>query len=118
MKRVQRSRQRGDRLPPKTVCCTRPGPLGNVFVPDPKEGILTRVKCIRLFKLWVEGAIEFPADRSPQQKRFMAAFEALERNPPEFLACYCGPADKCHVDVIIDILNQRKAERDATGNRA
>ena len=30
-KRIQRSRVKGSRLPPNTICVTRPGPFGNLY---------------------------------------------------------------------------------------
>lgn len=33
-RRIQRSRAKGSRLPPNTICCSRPGPYGNAFSAD------------------------------------------------------------------------------------
>lgn len=110
MTRIQLSRQSGWRIPPGTQKCDRSTALGNPFR---SEGRLTPVKCIRLFRLWAEAALEFPDGYlSAEQKDFRAAFLKLEESPPEHLACWCARSSKCHVDEIIHLLAIRRASRE------
>lgn len=122
--RVQRKRTKGYRLPPRTVCCTRPGPLGNpwhvsddfpthMFTPEFIPHVF-----VREFRRWVQqGGLDvqqgqFPiyAKLAEQHKKFEAAFAKLkamvEAGEVGYLACYCGEGP-CHVDVLIEMLGRK-----------
>jgi hypothetical protein len=126
-RRLQRKRTKGFKLPEGTVVCTRPGVLGNPFVgPD-------AVKAYRAMldgTLWSEtcdGICSGEMDDYPcghdlyfvgTTRLKLYAIEAYDRDKilariaevrGMNLACYCGPNDPCHVDMILEFANGRKS---------
>ena len=83
--RVQRSRRKGARLPPNTLCCTRPAKWSNPY---------TTLE-------------EFAARLDEHLVGDLPELLAYDH-----LACWCSLDKECHVDVILDRL--RKVQ-DATG---
>ena len=107
-KRIQRRRTPGFRLPPGTICCTRPGPLGNPFaIKDARDAGYRGTDeelgqwCVELFTRWLNG--EEGILYGPKWEKQLAAFHArrAELAAAEFLACWCGQGKPCHVDAII-----------------
>lgn len=93
--RIQRRRTKGFKLPEGTVCCTRPGLLGNPF--ETAEQYQRR---------WYFRDIP---NWSTQREHLYE----IARDPSiKHLACWC-PLDKaCHVDVLVAYVNQiRRIER-------
>jgi len=88
MKRVQRKREKGYRLPPNTLVITRGTKYGN---PHKMENESEREKCIAQFARDISKALIAEFVRECEEKGI------------ENLACFC-PLDKtCHADVWIEI---------------
>lgn len=87
--RVQRKRAKGFRLPPRTTCVTRPGPLGNPFIVG-QDG--TAAECVYLYaKLMIEGraCLSRTATLEDQLKARRYLLEHREELRGQNLACYC-----------------------------
>lgn len=52
--RIQRRRTKGWRMPPNTICITRPGPWGNPFVVG-RDG--TQAECVELYARLLGGLL-------------------------------------------------------------
>lgn len=78
------------------INCARPGRYGNPFAPG-RDGPLDRRP------IDVEGAVGFfEAMLDDPELREAAGYpEDLEPLRGHNLACWCGPRDPCHVDVIL-----------------
>lgn len=121
--RIQRSRKRGSKLPPNTVCVTRPGRWGNPFkvgeaVRIDIEGIVVGyipqkpMQCVNLFRAYADWRLENEPD-------WLAPLRG--RN----LACWCpvikdGCYVQCHADVLLALANNMTHDevRDANLRRA
>lgn len=79
--RIQRSRAKGWRMPPNTVCVSRPSKWGNVFT-----GV---------------GAAARYRDTMTPLACEAAKAELRGRN----LACWCRLDQPCHADVLLEIAN-------------
>lgn len=114
--RIQRSRAKGAKLPPNTICCTRPGQHENPFV----VGMWFR-KVTPDWYVWSHGDSPHFGDQQVRDlDHSLALFEEyatarikwdqswLEplRNA-DFLACWCRLENRCHVDVILRLLRER-----------
>lgn len=88
--RVQLRRLRGWKMPPNTVSVARPSAWGNPFRVG-KDG--DAVRCVAKFRAWLL------ADAT----RVLAAQKSLRGKN---LACYCGPDNPCHADVLLEIANR------------
>jgi hypothetical protein len=131
---VQRKRTKGFRLPPGTICCTRPGRYANPFriggyfmVGDPggHRGP---------FKMeWCERAIWAPIDEDEALRTGFTLIETAEQSVVFYrkladswsakyrakvvsellghpLSCWCAPGSPCHVqDVLIPMLEARSS---------
>lgn len=88
-KRIQRKRTKGWRLPPDTVCVTRPGKWGNPYsvVNGNREQALALAK--DYFRTGVANGI-FP----------------IEELRGKDLACWCSLDLPCHADVLLELANQ------------
>src|ERR1700677_3842470 len=108
-KRVQRCRTKGFKLPPNTVCVTRPGKWGNPFPVwqmhggwwvmerDMSKGTLRfeteneeRAEAVRLFRATLTEAEKFEIRRDLRGKN---------------LACFCSLGVSCHASVLLEIAN-------------
>ena len=124
-RRIRLSRQKGWRLPPDTVSVARPSVWGNpyrvvedrtdrkrpwccivpgrnrcppyVFRYETKAG--ASAKAVALMRLRLE---QLP---SGEELRLL-----LPRLRGKHLACYCGPDDPCHADMLIELANAPEAE--------
>jgi hypothetical protein len=95
MKRIQRKRTKGWRMPPNTVYVGRPTKWGNPFKRG-MDGNIDRV--LFLYKQWLEGELE---DRP----------DLLDPLKGKDLACWC-PLDKpCHADVILKFLEGEEKQK-------
>ena len=95
-KRIQRKRTKGYKLPPNTICVTRPGKYGNPYMQDS----------------WATINGEFRQLRSTEEA-VQAFRELCERTEMTFsslrgwsLACWCKEGACCHGDVILEIANK------------
>jgi hypothetical protein len=121
-KRIQRKRTKGWRMPPNTVCVTRPSDWGNPFrvdcramvppdwllIPFPDDNRIpvepeTAEEAVALYRLYILASLR-------------ATPNLLEPLRGKNLACYC-PLDKpCHADVLLELaLAQPVAGADAGG---
>jgi hypothetical protein len=101
--RIQRKRTKGWKMPPNTVCVTRPGPFGNPFTPG-KDGPMGRKPLDK------EGAVGFfRAMLRDPELRAAAGYPSDDvirrRLSGKNLACFCGLDEKCHADVLLELAN-------------
>jgi Domain of unknown function (DUF4326) len=92
--RVQRSRRKGWRKPPNTVCVTRPGRFANHVSRPAEPTHEAHAASVEAFRLWA---------MAPEQAEYreMVRRELRGHN----LACYCSPELPCHSDVLLAIAN-------------
>lgn len=107
-KRIQRKRTKGFKLPPNTVCVTRPSRLANPFKVGKVDG-LWRVRDLR----WGSYDVFYDAEADAREDavdRFarhalplLLARDMDTVRAAGFVACYCDPDDgmACHGDVLI-----------------
>jgi len=128
--RIQRSRAKGAKLPPRTVCVGRGSNWGNPFrVVEKKIGgkLLFPIVVVgdnpraRLLKYehYKEGArtkTEALAEATRLHRLYREALEtkteqlleALRRRHPQHLACWCSLDSPCHADYWIERMNEAK----------
>jgi hypothetical protein len=99
-KYVQRSRKKGARLPPRTLCCTRPGKLGNPFKIGSylgKKILITPEISFLLYNDCVDAIFD------------NAGMEPSELLNYDYLACWCPIGTlHCHVQsCLIPLLKER-----------
>ena len=97
LQRVQRRRVKGFKLPPKTICASRPSKLENPYrVGQYYRGIYTtRSRAVELFREYVE-----KKNLTPLILRLCA--------DKDYVACWCGASEPCHTDVIVEIVNTHR----------
>lgn len=93
--RIQRRRTRGFRLPPNTICVTRPSKWGNPFrvghlsefgdVPDAETAVA-------FYRAWIDKGLQ----------RIEIVRELRGKN----LACFCQLGKPCHADVLLELANK------------
>ena len=106
MKRVQRKRTKGWKMPENTKYVGRPTKWGNPFrveelgaeeaVKRYKECILNNAMCYAYIDDEIEASIQFD--------RFKWMAENLEQLRGLDLACFCSLYSPCHADVLIELL--------------
>jgi hypothetical protein len=102
--RIQRRRVKGWRMPPNTICVTRPGKWGNPF--NWKEGVelggeeRAKGAAVDLFREWLRYPARFPDKPNPPCTTEIKA-ELRGKN----LACFCAATSPCHADVLLEIAN-------------
>lgn len=101
--RVRRRRTKGWKLPPNTICVTRPGRWGNPL----RIGMylhFDRAAAVQGFRDWID------------RKDWTRSWWNLYGAPPTVeqirfslrgknLACYCPLDQPCHADVLLEIAN-------------
>ena len=89
MKRVQRKRTAGWRMPPNTVYVGRPTRWGNPFLMAEwgRQGAIDR------YRLWLESKLDVWAD-------------FLEPLKGKDLACWCPLNKPCHADILLEFLER------------
>jgi len=94
MKRIQRKRAKGWKMPPNTVYVGRPSKWGN----PAKVGIHGDLKeCLEIYEEFLETKLKL-------NPHFLDPLKGKD------LACWC-PLDKpCHADVLLKFLEERKAQ--------
>lgn len=105
MKRVQRRRAKGFKLPPNTICVDRTSKWGNPFV----VGIFgTKEQCISAHILLLQGNICACTNPSIEKQKeyywYVSAniYKLRDKN----VACFCQEGTSCHGDILIQIANQ------------
>jgi hypothetical protein len=125
--RIQRSRAKGAKLPPGTLCCTRPGRWANPFRVVKHEPNYWRVhiqfgaKDTNLKQAWMTEILTRQAagfSSEPDAIRYaIECFRLLIEVMPDTypveelrkykrLACWCALDKPCHVDVLIQKLTK------------
>lgn len=87
MKRVQRQRTKGWRMPPNTVYVGRPSKWGNAY-----QGLVTQVDAVEAFRA------EHVSWNHDHLMRWLAPLRG--RN----LACWCPLTEPCHADVLLELV--------------
>lgn len=109
--RIQRKRTKGWRLPPNTICVTRPGKWGNPYKVVRDDGDWT---CAN------DGERVSPSFTSREEATrwavdsFRATLRTVLKQEPGLLeplrgknlACWCAPGDPCHADVLLEYANK------------
>ena len=97
MDRVQRTRTKGTKLPPNTLCVTRGTLFGNPFKKKfAREG---NQRVVQEFREWIH---------QPQQAKLRKDFIwACENMNVEHIACWCNLIDECHADVWLEVWKGR-----------
>ena len=115
MKRIQRKRTKGWRMPPNTVYVGRPTDFGNPFVvgehvpPNTfwKKGsyfhVESRDHAVMLFTYWVEGLCP-PGYTATQHKNLIIRRRLTELTGKD-LCCWCSLDNSCHADVLLRLAN-------------
>lgn len=114
-KRIQRQRTKGWRIPPNTVCVSRPSKFSNPF--KLADAAAEAAQDLR------SGALPVPADKYDawlpyargivlqRYRAYLAANPALAAAAKEELrgknlACWCREDQACHADILLEIANQ------------
>ncbi len=123
MKRIQRKRTQGWKMPENTIYTGRPSKWGNPFKLDPDGAIryysANRRICdpwvywsvsggfatsdiIALYKAWITGKLKFQGI----YRRPLPSVPDIEELRGKDLACWCALDKPCHTDVLIKLLKQ------------
>jgi hypothetical protein len=89
MKRIQRKRTRGWRMPPNTVYVGRPTKWGN---PYHIAGFVSREGAVRNYHIWLR-------ERLVEDPHF------LDELKDKDLACWCRLDEPCHADILLKFLS-------------
>lgn len=101
--RVQLSRRKGWRMPPNTVKVDRTTKWGNPFVPGKPSAYAGGRKIQdKRHAFVIYRAV------APDNAALAAAARAELRGKD--LACWCGPYDDCHADVLLELANAPEGE--------
>jgi len=92
MRRIQRKRSRGWRMPKNTVYVGRPTRWGNPFEIG-KDG--DREEVIKKYREWLR-------DKLKEDPNFLEPLRGKD------LACWCPLNKPCHVDVILEFLKRNR----------
>jgi hypothetical protein len=119
MKRIQRKRTKGWRMPPNTVYVGRPTKWGNPFKiidleiyeqdhPEDKERVrISRKWAVNRFRNWIKGGEEYVPDPVASEKRRQAILSSLHELKGKDLACWCPLDQPCHADALIELLMEQ-----------
>lgn len=124
--RIQRKRTKGWKMPPNTVCVTRPGKWGNPFYGD----VLGPELAVKLYRDLVAGIWDPSLLKDKDDATFSLAYrcrhiwiERFRRSAFDIqsamnielkgknLACFCKPDEPCHADVLLEIANAPRPEQ-------
>jgi hypothetical protein len=97
MKRIQRLRKKGWRMPTNTVYVGRPSKWGNPFRIG-ADG--TREEVILKYRKWLE-------EKLKEDPTFLNPLKGKD------LACWCPLTVPCHADVILEILSKNPSSFDS-----
>lgn len=113
IKRIQRKRTKGWRMPQNTISVGRPGRFGNPFV-------IIKLEERNLFGVRFEnlGLVKFTGTKIECQKQAVIEFKNFWKGDRKFnkeikkelkgknLACWCKEGEPCHGDYLFKIANQ------------
>lgn len=105
--RVQLKREKGWRLPPNTVCVTRPGRWGNPILVDMWKNY-TAAAVVRDYLLWILRDSSRPS-LVDEYGEPPSTHDIRRYLRGKNLACWCKPGDPCHADVLLEIANSEGA---------
>ena len=114
MKRIKLSHKAGSKLPPNTINVARPGKFGNPF----NWRNYTHLKSDRDKKCAAKNAFEVWLTKNIYNNGSFVPREIVERREwilshlhliaqADYVACWCGPNDCCHGDVLIKLAGRR-----------
>ena len=119
--RIQLSRAKGWRMPENAVNCARgPGRIfGNPFtVADCREAGYrgtdeeVAARCVEAFRVWLgpmwRNNWQGPESEAARNKILLG----LEGLRGKNLACWCKPGTPCHADVLLELANAPRDNRD------
>ena len=98
--RVQLRRTKGYRKPEHAVVVARPSKWGNPY-PVKVYG----EEAVAMYERAVRQAIEHPWSM-PNDLWVRNIADSLDELRGKDLACWCGPTDVCHADVLLDLANR------------
>ena len=120
--RIQRKRTKGFKLPPNTLCATRPGEFSNPFRVGGYFKIGGRFGTISM--LYTEACSKEYADETythiETSEQAVAMFREYRRKHPftpeqiaklraaDYVACFCPLDQPCHADVLLEIANSKE----------
>jgi hypothetical protein len=105
MKRIQRKRTKGWRLPDNAVCITRGTKWGNPFKISDK---VTRDVSISIFeKCILNPTIALDLFGFKIYEHFKWISEHIHELKDKDLACFCKEGDPCHGDVLINFIQEK-----------
>jgi hypothetical protein len=119
MKRYQRSRKAGAKLPPGVVCVTRPSRFSNPFRPYATVDVgaselgiavagVIRVECGDVENCLAWFRIHMRALRELYERAGVDFFEPIRGRD---LACWCPLDAPCHADILLDLANRPHSTR-------
>lgn len=97
VKRIQRKRTKGWRMPADTVSVSRPSKWGNPFLVIGNRSPLCAKE---MFSLWLK---KDKYTFEPERKKFI--LENIENLRGKNLACWCKEGTPCHADVLLEMAN-------------
>ncbi len=106
--RIQRRRTKGYRLPPNTVCVTRPGKWGNPFLTAKDFGDFIQDRKFLAEKYPLIDMSHYPADLSPLRGQNLACWCKLcpAHADGKPMGVECAECEPCHVDHLLKISNR------------
>ena len=127
MKRIQRKRTKGFKLPENTVCINRPTKWGNPFKLMGDMIYIDAGHRRKVFSKWVcfydngghtiEEVVQLFSDMiidtrlhyvEPEIKeRFKVMQESISELKGKHLACFCKEGKICHGDILLELANEK-----------
>jgi hypothetical protein len=98
--RIQRTRLKGAKLPPNTICVTRPGRFSNPYKigelnHDTGERV-TPGKCLDYFEYYLRR--RYPGE---QLREFLDPLREADH-----IACWCKTSAPCHGDILLKLMRE------------
>ncbi len=104
--RIQRKRTKGWKMPPNTVCVTRPGKWGNPFRAGAECQQLEPRELVLAFKRFIENNGGFYSPGEHHLGKPLVTVADIKRElRGKNLACWCALDQPCHADVLLEIAN-------------
>jgi len=105
LKRIQRKRTKGWRMPGNTVSVCRPGLYGNPY----RVGVDGNAEeCVKRFRSDIEdGTIIEHLGKNFSKHNIRTVEEWLSPLKGKNLACWCAEGNHCHGEVLLEIANSR-----------
>ena len=111
-KRIRLSREKGSRLPEGAINVARPSKWGNPFKVGEQMSIgpidFREIRIVQSNKMAVEAfrnMLERPRRRYPDLEEIISELHGKD------LACWCGPGEPCHADVLLEIANGKPGNK-------